>query len=127
MPNLNDKIEGFVIGSDLDVERTITSIPEGQTLTKAWLTVKARLSDEDEDALVQKIITPSATPEGQITDTGEEGGTGVVLFHLLPADTEALGAGVHYFDIKVLTSAGKGGAPFLGVIRGEQGVTRATS
>jgi hypothetical protein len=108
MTVLNASIAGIVAGNDLDVNRTVPGIPNGQTLTKAWLTLKADLSVADAQALLQKVILPGAVAgQGQITDVGA-GGTGQLLFQL--ADTETLALPVDTptpYDIKVLTSAGK--------------------
>lgn len=108
MSVLTASISGIVAGDDLDVQRTVTNIPSGQTLTKAWLTFQPVAGGADPGTL-QKAITPSAVAGvGQITDTGASG-TGVLLFQLTGADTLVLpigGAGIAY-DIKVLTSANK--------------------
>lgn len=107
------QIAGFVLGNDLDVIRSIPNVPAGQTLTKAWLTVKAKETDAD-PGLIQKAITAAAVPGvGQITNNGS-GGTGSVTFQLTAVDTQpgtnpaGIVAGLPYFyDIKVQTSAGK--------------------
>lgn len=106
MSILNGIISGVIQGDDLDITRTVTAVPATQTLTKAWLTFKASISDAD-PGLLQKAITSGAVAgTGQITDTGASG-TGTLLFQLTGANTLALPLIVAYYDVKVLTSAGK--------------------
>jgi hypothetical protein len=108
MTAINTSITGFCAGNDLDVNRTVPGIPATQTLAKAWLTIKAKVSDADAAALLQKVILPGAVAgQGQITDVGA-GGTAVLLFQLADTETLALPADTPLpYDIKVLTSAGK--------------------
>jgi hypothetical protein len=128
MPNFEGDISGFTVGDDIEVYRTVT-IPAGQTLAKAWLTVKADLADVDGVALVQKIITPvlSAT-DGIIADTGASG-TAILRFFLSSDDTDNLGnpsrAVMGYpYDIQVKTAAGKIGTVEIGTILGHAQVTQ---
>jgi hypothetical protein len=108
MTELNASIGGIVAGDDLDITRTVTAVPAGQTLTKAWLTFQLTPGGTDGSALLQKVIAPGAVAgQGQITDDGADG-TGGLLFQLSGADT--LGLPIEYgvpYDIKVKTSAGK--------------------
>lgn len=119
MATFNASIPGIVAGDDLDVTRTVTAVPSGQTLTEAWLTLKSKITDAD-PGLLQKVITPTSAPGiGQITNTGASG-SGAVLFQLTGADTLALPTGTPVlYDIKVKTSAGK-------IYTVEQGVYLAT-
>jgi hypothetical protein len=107
MSNFTGLLTGFASGDDLDVTRTVPSVPATQTLTKAWLTIKTKVSDAD-PGLLQKAVTSSlVSGVGQITDTGASG-TGSLLFQLTGADTLALPVGtLVYYDIKVKTSASK--------------------
>src|SRR3954468_10819484 len=99
--------EDFVAGDDLDVRRSVTGVPSGQTLTKAWLTFKTNRFDTDGHALLQKIITSTPTTSGQITDAGASG-TGTIVFQLTNVETLALPIDIDTpYDIKVLTSANK--------------------
>ncbi|KKM65979.1 hypothetical protein LCGC14_1485870, partial [marine sediment metagenome] len=50
MPTFNGEIKDFVAGDDLQITRTITNVPSGAVLTKAWLTIKFRQDDADADA-----------------------------------------------------------------------------
>jgi hypothetical protein len=116
-----------VAGDDLDVTRTVTNVPTGQTLSKAWLTLKSKLTDAD-PGLLQKVIVPGAVGgQGQITDTGVSG-TGSLLFQLTGGNTLALPIGIDVkYDIKVLTSAGKIYTVEQGIYLSASRVTAATS
>lgn len=107
MSNLTGTITGIAAGDDLDVTRTVTSVPATQTLTKAWLTIKTTITDAD-PGLAQKAITTTSVPgTGQITDAGSSG-TGSLLFQLTGTDTLAIPTSAWlYYDIKVKTSASK--------------------
>lgn len=131
MANLSDSITGFVAGDDIEVSRVITEVPIGQTLTKAWLTVKRSTSDAD-PGLLQKVITTTNVPgTGQVTDDADTDGSGEVRFDLTPADTVLLAIpyanGTFHFDIQVMTSAGKVYTPVAGTIVGTKEITKATS
>jgi hypothetical protein len=127
MSTLNASIGGIVAGDDLDVRRTVTGIPAGQTLAKAWLTFQATPGGAD-PGLLQKVITTSAViGVGQITDDGADG-TGEVLFQLTGADTLALPVECSTpYDIKVKTSAGKIYTAEQGKYLSARRVTQATS
>lgn len=106
MPNFTGIITGIAAGDDLDIVRSVPGVPATQTITKAWLTLKTSVTDAD-PGLLQKAITSVASGGvGQITDTGAAG-TGSLLFQLTGANTLALPFGPVFYDIKVLTSAGK--------------------
>lgn len=108
MTAINSSITGFCAGNDVDVNRIVPSVPATQTIAKAWLTIKAKVSDADAAALLQKVILPGAVVgQGQITDVGASG-TAVLFFQLQDTETLALPADTPVpYDIKVLTSAGK--------------------
>lgn len=133
MANLNDNIEGGVLGDNWTIKREITKIPDGQTVTKAWLTVKQVVDDDPNDtlALFQKEITPSATVSGQITDPGS--GAGVdrraeVLFLILPANTFAWEDNdAKQWDVQIKLSGGTVSTEFRGTIKGKKGVTNKTT
>lgn len=131
MANLADIITGYVAGNDIDVTRTVTSVPAGQTLTLAWMTFKTNVGDVD-PGLLQKAITPaSVAGTGQITDTGTDTATGrqaVVFFQLTGANTLALPSGTNvHFDITVKTSAGKIYTASQGIYNTVPRITTATS
>lgn len=130
MPNFKDRITGFVLGDDHEVRRTVTGVPEGQTITKAWLTIKLKEKDADDDAVLQKSVTTTDQPGiGQIEEdaSGDPEGTAVVRFDLTNADTAPLIAQREYFfDVQVLTSADKLYTPFKGKLKGEGEITKTT-
>ena len=129
MPTLDSEIRGFVVGDYFEVERDVSGIPNPTTLTKAWLTVKAREDDEDVDAIFLIDITTSyVTGKGQIVDNGAGDGVGTVRFEVTSVNSVKMtGAKVYYFDIQVLTSAGFVFTPERGTISGYKQITRATS
>lgn len=100
-------ITGHSAGDDVDVSRTVTGVPDGVTIVKAWLMVKRSQADADAEAVISKTITAVAVDgTGQITDTGLDG-TGALLFQFRSADTTLLTAGKTYrYGIKVLLSSG---------------------
>lgn len=131
MPNLKDTISGFVAGDDLEVRRTITNIPTGQVLTKAWLTIKTKLGDADPGVLQKAVTTTDAPGTGQIVDDGATDQAGEVRFDLTGTDTALLvppyPKSLYGFDIQVLTSGGKVYTPVKGTIWAEAQVTLASS
>ena len=95
-----------VAGATLRIERTLTGVPAGEALTKAYLTVKANPVDADPGVL-QKTITTVLTASGQITDTGAGDTIAAVLFILASADTTLLTEGsLYYWSIKTITASG---------------------
>jgi hypothetical protein len=129
MPNLNDKIEGFVVGDDFQVKRTVSRLPDGQTVTKAILSVKKRLDQDMTDALsiIRKTITTTLSPDGQITNPGSGAypdRVATVLFNFDGADTDDWrGHTMYYFDIVVFLSGGTDQTPIVGRMTGRQGPT----
>lgn len=121
MPTYNSEIENFVVGDDLDIVRSISNIPTGQTVTEAVLTIK--VFESGATALIEKTITAVLSDDGLISDTGASG-IAEVTFTLTDTDTALLSPGNwHYFDIQVTTSAGKIYTPEKGKIKGEIGIT----
>lgn len=103
---------GDAVRRRVTIDRTASGVPTGVTITKAWLTVKAALSDADVDALVQNEITTSDVPgTGHIENDGTGDVDFVVRFDLVRADTLAIGSvdadGMRYFDVQVLASDGQ--------------------
>jgi hypothetical protein len=128
MPTLDSTIDNFVVGDDLKVDRTISNIPQDDTVVKAWFTVKRFSSQLDADALFQKSIsTGYVQNQGQITDAGASG-TASLFFELNAAVTSLLQAGVAYlFDIQVKTANGAIYTPESGTITGTAQITLATT
>ena len=128
MPNLTETITNFVCGNDLEIRKTITGIPAGQTLTRAWFTVKLKESDPDLSAYIQKIVTiTDVVGTGHITDNGATDQIGEVRFDLLPTDTEDIHTRNFFWDIKVKTSANKFYTPFKGTMKGVKPITISTA
>jgi hypothetical protein len=126
MPNLDDSISGFVRGDDLDIRRTIQNIPSGQTLTDAWMTVRA--TNLATVIFTKQITTVLTAGQGQITDNGATDQEGAVWFQLRggeTGDTVLLAAGTAYpFDIQTKTSSGKFYTPVKGTITSTEEITR---
>lgn len=126
MANYEGIIADFVAGDDFTIERTITAVPSGQTITNAWFTVKRTIDDADVLAIFQKTITSASTSSGQIDDTGADG-TGHLYFTLLAADTVLLTPYSDYrYDIQIKLSGGGISTPELGFITAFPQITRAT-
>ena len=121
-------IRKLVGGDDIEVKRTITSVPVGSTITKAWLTIKVAEGDAD-PGLLQKVITSVfVAGKGQITDDGAGDQTAVLFFEIVPADATPIGIGViRVYDIQVKTSTGKIYTAEKGSIELIQGITDAVT
>lgn len=129
-------IKGLITASDVQVNFTESNLPSGQTASKAYLTVKQHKLDLDSAAIFQKVITTTqVTGQGQITNdgTGDVPVTG--YFELTNANTALLAPFfsetdkymAFYFDIKIITSAGKATPSVEGLILAEKGITDAVS
>ena len=110
-------INNFVNGDDLEIERSVISIPTGVLLQSAWFMVKRKYSDSDTDALISKTITTvNVAGVGWIEDTGADG-TGLIHFYLTPTETALLTALSEYpYSIKIKLNNDKLNTPELGVI-----------
>ncbi len=107
MPNYSGEINNFVGGDDLDIVRTITNLPSGQTITEALFTVK--LSESGQTNLFQITGTVAGTE---------------ITFAVTNEHTALLNPGNWcYYDIQIETSAGKIYTPEKGRIKGEIGIT----
>lgn len=111
MPDLVARIQQYVRGNDLDVTRTVTVVPSGQTLTEAWLRVNAVSSSTQ---VFQKHITSTLVAgEGQIEDTGAGDGIAIIRFEITATDGLLTTGGTvaaptqHPYGIQVKTSGGK--------------------
>lgn len=127
MATYDATITNFVAGDDLTIERTITSVPSGQTITNAWFTVKRKISDLDASAIIQKAITSSLVAGvGHIDDTGADQ-TGHVIFYLTAAETILLTPYSGYFyDVQIKLSGGSISTPELGTITAYPQITRTS-
>ena len=129
MPNFNGEIKNFVSGDDFGIIRTITNVPSGALLAKAWLTVKFLWSATDANTVIQTEITTSdVSGTGHITDDGSGDQSAAVRFDLPSVDTLKLQKGLSYlYDIQVLTDGGAIYTPEIGTITALQGITASTS
>jgi len=131
MPELKAKLTGFVEGDSLVVRRTIdragSELAAGATVTKAWMTVKEALDDED-PGLFQKVITTTDVPgTGQIENNGSGDLDPVVRFDWLPTDTRAIGPTKRYYDIQIQLNDGTITTPERGTTKALDEVTLADS
>lgn len=125
---LNGEIKNIVQGDNIDIVRTIDTLPSA--ITKAWFTVKStKSSTDDTTALFQKEITTSNVPGvGVITDDGAGDGIAAVRFELVNADTILLvNEKTYYYDIQVLTNTSKIYTPETGRIKLEPERTKDTT
>lgn len=81
MPELDVAITGLVVGDTIKFNRTYTTLPVGITITKVYLTIKAKEADLDAAAILQISITGSLTSAGQITDASTSDGS--ISFNLI--------------------------------------------
>lgn len=122
-------ITGITVGDSFQVIRVIASgIPAGETIVKAWFTIKASVRDLDVAAKLQKIITESTLAGvGMITEN-VAGSSAILRFDVNPVDWAALRAGKTYrYDIQVKTSGGGIYTPESGTFLATPEVTQATT
>jgi len=113
----NGRIDDFVNGDDLEIERTLTAIPSGTLVDTAWFMVKHKYTDADTDAIISKVATLVDTAgQGYIVTAGSNG-IATIKFYLTPADTELLYAYSEYpYSIKILLDNDKVNTPEIGSI-----------
>jgi hypothetical protein len=113
-----------VYGDDVDVIRTVTGMDSGQSIDKAWLTIKQRFTQEDSAALLQHEITQVLTPAGQVTDPGSGSVGGELLFRIVDTDyDDLLPLKAYLYDIQVLLSDGVINTLEVGTVMWEKQVT----
>lgn len=122
------RIDDFVAGDDLEIERSISSIPEGISIDTAWFMVKRKFTDSDAAAIISKTITPSNTINvGWIEDIGTDG-DGLLRFYLTQADTAILTPFSEYqYSIKLKLDNGKVNTPERGVMIAEPAVKKGNT
>ncbi len=128
VPILNSTIDDLVMGNDDLLIRDVDAIPDGLTMTKAWFTIKENLTQDDEEAPIQKVITPSLGADGQITDDGTDDGVGRISFRIQASDITRQNFSsrrLYYYDVKILLSDGKVYTREIGRLRLVTGVTDA--
>lgn len=121
MPTFDGTIFGFVCGDSLEIFRTV-DVPEA--IVAATLTVKASDRDSDADALIQKVVTPVLTADGQVSVAGSATTLAEVRFFLLEADTLRIARMDARYDIQVETTSGVFYTPEVGIIGGISEITR---
>lgn len=127
MTAFNNSLKPIVRGDTRKVERTFTGLPTGETIDKAWLTVKTTTSVSD-PGLFQVEITTTATADGQITDASTSDGKIAMYFIISGTDSAAATGGAEYiYDIQVRTSTGTIHTLVMGTVTFYDGVTAATS
>jgi hypothetical protein len=110
-----------VVGDDLDIERTVTQIPSGQSVDYAWFTV--RFYERSLTTILAKEITPTLTPDGVIGNTVS--GTVLLTFTLSGMDTSLFEPeNTLHYDIQLQTSAGKIYTPETGALIAKIQITR---
>lgn len=125
MAAINQVISKKVAGDDIRVDRTYPDLPSGETVNKAYLTVKQRESDAD-PGIFQITITGTLTSSGHVTD----GATPDVslFFNILKTQSALLKPLVSYFyDVQLHTADGDIWTAEKGTITLERGITLATS
>jgi hypothetical protein len=112
-------------GDSLRIERTVTSIPEGDSIVAAWFTVKKKPKSLDDDAALQLAISDTETAAGHIVADGSEGdGSLVFTIHGSP-DFDKIVAGVdYYYDTQIRTDLGVIATRETGRIKWEQDITQ---
>lgn len=131
MPTFDTVLNNHVWGDSFRVERTITLVPSGSQLTKAWFTVREGhigAAVDDTDALFQLEITVDSTDAGQITDTGAGDASAALRFDITAAQSRLCPmTRPCHFSIKVLTNSGHTYTPETGVIFGKMAISRRSS
>jgi hypothetical protein len=103
-----------VIGDTVPVQVSISSIPDGVSISKAWITFKRKIEDRDIDAVLQKVITSGFTGTTTIAFT----------FTLTKTDTALFRPTNYVFDIQIKDSDGNIFTPFPdGEVTWQKGVT----
>ena len=124
MPNLNASLSCIVTGDNITLNFIIGNIPPGDPCAKAWFTVKADPNDPDTSAVFQKTIDSTATPAGIITDDGATTGEAVLIFQVLPAESNRLAPDTSLnYDVQIKTAAGMVYTAEIGSLYAVKGIT----
>jgi hypothetical protein len=134
MPTITGTITDLISGDFRPVPWTITNVPAGGAISKAWFTVKALGAETVADpGLFQKIITTVLdTSKGHITSDGAGTGVATGFFYLLESETILMTPGEPYvydmqFQITMTDLTLRLSTPEKGSIQTIQGVTNATA
>lgn len=126
MPDLDASITGYVAGDDLVIRRTITSLPDA--IAAAWITLKHRAGQPDDDAVIQKMISETEVlGVGHIEDDGGLGVNGILRFDFAQADTLAMKTAEYVYDIQIKLDNGAVYTVEKGTIQLTAGVTDSTT
>lgn len=120
MPALDETIDDWVIGDARRIAREVEldGFDDGELISQAIMTCKARESDADNVAIFQKIITTSDSPDGVISDDGAASGIAKILFRVSAANTATwLANKTYYYDIQVRSGSSDPYTPEKGRIR----------
>lgn len=79
--------------------------PVDLTDAKVWFTVKARMTDLDSAAVIQKKNPEAGGSEDEIHVTDPS--NGVLEIYLVPADTESVDPATYVYDVQVTLISGK--------------------
>jgi hypothetical protein len=127
MTAFNNSLRPIVRGDTRKIERTFTGLPTGETIDKAWLTVKTTTSASD-PGLFQVEITTTLSSGGQITDASSSDGQIGMYFIINGTQSGSATGGAEYiYDIQVKTSTDTIHTLVMGTITFYDGVTAATS
>lgn len=100
-------IRGVTRGDSFQIIRTVDNIPEGESVTKAWLTIKLNPGRTDSEAALQKAITIVDVPGTGLITNGSPVGSVDLRFDISGTDWDRIVAGQLYrHDIKILTDGG---------------------
>lgn len=137
MTNFKGQLTEHAWGDSLRVTRTISNIPGGDRLLKAWFVARLQpvtLSTPVDDSDVATDggfiieVTESPTAAGQIVDNGASDNVGSLYFDISPAQSRLQPVSSHlYYGIKVLTFGGFPYTPELGILRGKPNFVRRIS
>lgn len=126
MSTLTGTITSYVVGDNLEIRRIVEDLPS--PIAIAWLLLKQYARQDDDLAVVTKIITTSDVPgTGQITIAGGVGIDGALRFDLTQDDTIALGSRAWVYDIQIKLNDGTVFTPEIGTLELTSDVTRATT
>jgi hypothetical protein len=103
MADLTAVIDSIVVGDDYDIIRDISTLPIGQGIAEAWLTIKENVWDTT--TILSKHITGTVSSGGIIEDDGLSDTIGRIRFTLLNSETVLLKEFYRYtYDIQIKTT-----------------------
>ncbi len=126
MAAIKQIISNQVVGDTIKIERLYTGLPAGETIAKAYFTVKLSSSQADPGVL-QLSIVASSSESGQITQVDTD--SPVALYFVISSEQSAefLANYAYQYDIQLISSDGDIITAELGTIRLMPGFTDAVS